>query len=81
MKRCRVQSATLPRVLSFDIVRIFSVAGMQCSKCSDCFKYKSSIFHIRTVHLDITATKVYCRTVQYTHTNKDLIYAATPPPY
>jgi len=24
---------------------------------------------------------VYCRTVQHTDTNMDLIYAATPPPY
>ena len=24
---------------------------------------------------------VYCRTVQHTDTNKDLMYAATPPPY
>jgi len=24
---------------------------------------------------------VYCRTVQHTYTNKDLIYAATSPPY
>ena len=30
---------------------------------------------------EIGAIPFYCRTVQHTDTNKDLIYAATPPPY
>ena len=29
----------------------------------------------------VTPSSVYCRTVQHTDTNKDPIYAATPPPY
>jgi len=29
----------------------------------------------------VTPSPVYCRTVQHTDTNKDPIYAATPPPY
>ena len=29
----------------------------------------------------VTPSSVYCRTVQQTDTNKDLIYAAIPPPY
>jgi len=32
-------------------------------------------------YISPTDALVYCRTVQHIDTNKDLIYAATPPPY
>ena len=44
-----------------------------------CLKNNNTIY-IKTAPTYFDAT-VYCRTVQHTDTNKDLIYAATPPPY
>ena len=68
-----------PRCITADSAAL-AASPIYCELRSTCFSPMYSWFthHITS---DAFSNSVHCRTVQHTDTNKDPIYAATPPPY
>jgi hypothetical protein len=66
-------------LLDTTLIRLQDVVAL-CVICSVSLEGAGSVLPINAHHWNLVWA-VRCRTVQHAYCNKDLVFAATPPPY